>query len=117
MYESMNYIFNPDPQFLIDEAATPMRSGVKFEDCKSICDQTNGCESFSYCNDGSCYPHKISLNGAEKSFESGVEQECFTTFKIGRRSIQNYRFNHENFSIFALLFQSYQAIFSILFTL
>ena len=88
----MNYLFNPDPQFLINEAATPMRSDVKFEDCKSICDQTNGCESFSYCNDGSCYPHKRHLNGAEKSFESGVEHECFTSFKIGKLHIQNYKF-------------------------
>ena len=99
MYESMNYLFNPDPQFLINEAATPMRSDVKFEDCKSICDQTNGCESFSYCNDGSCYPHKRHLNGAEKSFESGVEHECFTSFKIGRLHIQNHKFYHEHCKI------------------
>ena len=80
----MNYQFKPDAKFLTDKAATPMRSDVTFDDCKSTCDQTNGCQSFSYCSDGSCYTHTKRLYGTETSLESGVEQKCFTSFNIGK---------------------------------
>ena len=82
-YKSMNYLFHPTPSFLTGFPATPKRDDVTFGDCKLTCDQTNECQSFSFCKDGSCHLHKKYLQGTEDSLKSGVEQECFTSFVSG----------------------------------
>ena len=80
-YKSMNYFFEP---FSTGMPATPRRDDVTFDDCKLTCDQTNECHSFSFCKDGSCHLHKKYLQGTEDSLKSGVEQECYTSFNIGK---------------------------------
>ena len=80
----MNYLYDPFPSFSTSLQAAPKREDVTFDDCKLTCDQTNECHSFSFCKDGSCHLHKKYLQGTEASLKSGVEQECYTSFNIGK---------------------------------
>ena len=73
-YRSLNFLVDDQGKDVI-----PFRSKIPFYDCKRICAQTKGCESFSLC-DGSCQIKDKILSGVEP-YTSKMEGKCFTTYK------------------------------------
>ena len=73
-YKTLNFQVNDQGKDVI-----PSRSKMSFDDCKRICAQTKGCESFSLC-DGSCQIKDRALSGLEPH-TSKIDEKCFTTYK------------------------------------
>ena len=73
-YKSLNFLVNDQGKDVI-----PPRSKMSYDDCKRICAQTKGCESFSLC-DGSCQMKDKVVSGLEPH-TSKIEGKCFTTYK------------------------------------
>ena len=73
-YKSLNFLVTDQGRDII-----PFRAKMSFDDCKRLCAQTNGCESFSLC-DESCHIKDKILGGLEPH-TSKMEKKCFTTYK------------------------------------
>ena len=73
-YRSLNFLVDDQGKDVI-----PFRSKMSFDDCKMICAQTKGCESFSLC-DEACHIKDKVLNGLEPR-SSKIGGKCFTTYE------------------------------------
>ena len=70
----MNFLVNDQGNDVI-----PSRNKMSFDDCKRVCEQTKGCESFFLCDD-SCHIKDKFLSGLEPH-TSKIAEKCFTTYK------------------------------------